>query len=82
MSIKDWSKMTNQMYIITRRDCNDVYIRQTVEHKRSVRYGQENSSIFQHVQKTGHVINLNNSSVIYKTNCNFLRKIVKLNLLL
>lgn len=73
------------VYKIPCKDCNDVYIGQTgrnlatriVEHKRSVRYGQDNSAIFQHVQNQGHVIDWNNSSIIYKSNCNFGRKIVE-----
>ena len=73
------------VYKIPCKDCNKVYIGQTgrnlntriVEHKRSVRYGQENSALFQHVQNVGHAIDWNNSSMLYKSKCNFGRKIVE-----
>ena len=52
------------VYEIPYKDCNKVYVGQTgrnlgtriVKHKRSVRYGQENSALFQHVQNDGHAI--------------------------
>ena len=73
------------VYKIPCKDCDKVYVGQTgrnlntriVEHKRSVRYGQENSALFQHMQNVGHVIDWNNSTMLFKSKCSFSRKIVE-----
>ena len=71
------------VYKIPCNNCDLVYVGQTgrnlskriIEHKRSIRYGQESSAIFQHVKDAGHVMNWNDSSLLYKSNCNVTRKI-------
>ena len=66
-------------------DCDKSYYGQTgrsinqriSEHKRSIRYGQENSSVFQHVKDTGHRINWDLSKIIFKSKCMYKRKIIE-----
>ena len=73
------------VYKIPCKDCDKVFVGQTgrnlntrnVEHKRSVRYAQENSALFQHMQNVGHVIDWNNSTMLFKSNCSFSSKIVE-----
>ena len=72
------------VYKIPCKDCNKVYVGQTGreidirvnEHKRSVRYAQESSAIFKHVEY-GHCIDWDDTSMLYKSNCHITRKIIE-----
>ena len=78
-------EITAGVYNIPCRDCDKSYYGQTgrsinqriLEHKRAVRYGQENSGIFQHVANTGHRINWDKSELIFRNSCGFKRKIIE-----
>ena len=76
---------TAGVYKIPCKGCDKAYYGQTGrslqnrinEHKRSVRYGQNNSAIFQHVASAGHQIGWDDATVIYKSSCVYKRKIIE-----
>ena len=78
-------EVTAGVYNIPCKDCDRSYYGQTgrsinqriLEHKRAVRYGHDNSAIFQHIASTGHQMNWDNSELIFKNACGFKRKIVE-----
>ena len=73
------------MYRIPCKDCDKSYYGQTgsslsqrlTVHKRSVRYGQETSAIFQHIMNEDHRIEWEQSELIYKSSCVYKRKIIE-----
>ena len=73
------------VYKLPCRDCDEVYWGQTgrdlstrlKEHKNSIRYGQENSAVFLHTSTKNHRIDWSNAAIIFKSHCNFKRKIIE-----
>ena len=79
------NEATAGVYRIPCKDCDKSYYGQTgrslsqriTEHKRSVRYGQETSAIFQHIMNEEHRIEWEQSELIYKSSCVYKRKIIE-----
>lgn len=73
------------VYQIPCLDCDSSYFGQTgrnldtrvLEHRRSVRYGQDNNALFVHINNTGHRIDWDNADMIIKSNCSFKRKLIE-----
>ncbi|KAK7026007.1 hypothetical protein SK128_009023 [Halocaridina rubra] len=52
-----------------------------LEHKRAVRYNQENSALFTHVNEHNHRIDWSGATMLFKSTCQFKRKIVESSLI-
>ena len=73
------------VYSIPCNDCGKPYLGYTnkglpqrlIQHKRSVRYGQQNSAVFKHVSKENHTMNWNAAQVIYRSSCRFKSQIIE-----
>ena len=84
------TKNETGVYTIPCNECNKKYVGYTnkgllqriTEHKRSVRYGQQNSAIFNHLSTENHTINWNASQIVYKSSCQYKSKIVESALIL
>ena len=71
---KNVEPTTAGVYKIPCRDCDNVYIGETgrdldtriKEHKYAFRSGNTNNAIFLHASENNHVINWNNSNMLYK----------------
>ena len=69
------------VYAIPCKNCDKAYIgfttkakglpQRIIEHKRSVRYGQQNSAVFKHVSEEGHVFSWSESSVVFGSACRY-----------
>ena len=67
------------VYEIPCLDCDQSYFgftgktlsQRLVQHKRAVKYGQQSSAIFNHINNYNHRINWNMSRTIYGSNCRF-----------
>ena len=85
VSQKTESKSHAGVYTIPCNHCDKIYVGQTgrnintriLEHKRAVRYAQSNSAIFNHIQEENHTIDWNNTSLVFKSNCSYRRKILE-----
>ena len=73
------------VYEIPCTDCDKSYIgftgkslsQRLLQHKRSVKYGQQSSAIFNHINNNNHRINWNMSRIIYSSNCRFKSQIIE-----
>ena len=77
------------VYQIPCKDCDKSYIGYTCrnleqrkkEHQRAIRYGQQNSAIFNHVSNTNHSIDWNAACIVYNSSCPNKNKIIESSLI-
>ncbi|MEO0688224.1 MAG: GIY-YIG nuclease family protein, partial [Cyanobacteria bacterium J06649_11] len=77
------------VYEIPCKGCDKSYIGYTCrnleqrlkEHKRAIRYGQQNSALFNHVSTTNHPIDWNSSRIVYNSRCPNKNKIIESSLI-
>ena len=73
------------VYKLPCNDCDLVYIGQTgrdlksrvSEHKDSIRRAQKSSAVFNHFSTLSHDMNWNNAEILYKSKCEYKRKIIE-----
>ena len=83
------TKNETGVYTIPCHECNKTYVgftnkglsQRIIEHKRSVRYGQQNSAIFNHISTENHTINWNASQIVYRSRCQYKSKILEATLI-
>ena len=79
------TKNETGVYTIPCNECNKKYVGYTnkglsqriTEHKRSVRYGQQSSAIFNHLSIENHTINWTASQIVYRSSCQYKSKIIE-----
>ena len=80
---------TPGVYCLPCKDCDLSYVGQTgrdldtrlTEHKRAIKYAQENSAVFQHVSQHNHRIDWHKAGLVFKSGCSYRRKIIEASLI-
>ena len=73
------------VYTIPCKNCDKSYVgftnkslsQRIVEHKRSIRYGQENSAVFKHVSEENHTMDWSASDIVFNSACRYRSQVIE-----